>query len=147
MPWLSIVMAIVTFFLAGGSEKENRGRALVAAGLAGAATYYVSHETEWGQRNLGEFDGVTVKAPNDADSSPVADQNGQPYIGSDGKPIRVPLRPDGREPSSGFWSTLTSWGAAGTAAVVGVGGAVASGDAPNWLLLGGLAVAAIVILK
>lgn len=147
MPWLSIVMAIVTFFLAGGSEKENRGRALVAAGLAGAATYYVSHETEWGRRNLGEFDGVTIDAPDDTDSSPVVNDAGKPVNGADGTPIRVPIRPNGKEPQSGFWSTLTSWGAAGTAAVVGVGGAVASGGRPNWLLLGGLAVAAILILK
>lgn len=146
MPWLSIVMAIVTFFLAGGSEKENRGRALAAAGLAGAATYYVSHETEWGNRNLGEFDGVDITPPIDSDSTPVIDGPGSPVIGTGGKQIRVPTKPSGGESSTGFWDVLTSWGAAGTATVVGAGGAVATGNT-NWLLLAGAAVAIILVLK
>lgn len=130
MPWLTIFITILTFFLAGGQKKENRTRALVAAGLAGAGSYYVTHDTDWGSRNLGEFDGVVP-----------------PITGGD---IKNPADPQGPKipaptgQGSSLWSVLQSWGPGGTAAVVGTGAAVATN---NWLPLILLGVAAVVILK
>lgn len=142
MPWLSIFMAIVTFFLSGGAEKKNRNKALLAAGLVGAGTYYASHETDWGTRTLGEFDGV-VQSP--TDGSPVVNENGDP-VSVAGAQVTVPVKPTGGSSTTGFWETLQAWGAAGTATVVGTGAAVATGNT-KWLLWAAAAVVAIMILK
>lgn len=128
-------MALVTFFLSGGQKKENRTRALLAAGLVGAGTYYVSHETEWGQRTLGEFDGVTGVLPNSVE--PVTDATGTP-VTVGGAPVRVGT-------GTGVLDVLRDWGPAGTAAVVGTAGVVGSGN--KWLLYGGMALAVIFLLK
>lgn len=142
MPWLSILMFLVTFFLSGGDEKKNRNKALVNAGLVAAGTYYTTHETDWGQRTLGEFDGV-VQTP--TDSSPVVDADGKP-VSVAGSQVTVPVKPSGESSTTGFWKTLQAWGATGTAAVVGTGAAVATGNT-KWLLWAAAAIAAVMILK
>lgn len=60
MPWLTILITLLTFFMSGGAEKKNRGKAIATAALAGVGTYYVTHETDWGQQTLGSLDGVAV---------------------------------------------------------------------------------------
>lgn len=135
MPWLSIIMALVTFFLSGGQKKENRTRALLAAGLAGAGTYYLSHETDWGQRTLGEFDGVTGVLPDTVEA--VKDAGGNP-VTVGGAPVRVGT-------GTGVLDVLRDWGPAGTAAVIGTTGVVGSGN--KWLLYGGIALAALFLLR
>lgn len=123
MPWFSIFMAILTFFLSGGTKKENRTRALIAAGLVGAGSYYLTHNTEWGQRNLGEFDGVV-----------------KPVTGGE---ITNPNNPNNKIPAptgtgTSIWDVLRNWGASGTAAVIGTGAAAATGNIMPWLLIGGV---------
>lgn len=81
MPWLSIIMALVSFFLAGGSKPENRAKAAAIGLAAGTATYGITHYTDWGKENLGNLDGVTVAggeegAPNKTPT--VADASGRP---------------------------------------------------------------------
>lgn len=81
MPWLSIIMALVSFFLAGGSKPENRAKAAAIGLAAGAATYGVTHYTDWGKENLGSLDGVTVSGGGETDSvknPTVANANGVP---------------------------------------------------------------------
>lgn len=63
MPWLSIIMALVTFLTAQRKKGANTARSAAIAGLAGLGTYYVSHETEWGQTTLGALDGVITTPP------------------------------------------------------------------------------------
>lgn len=61
MPWLSILMALISFFTAKKSGASN-GTAAAIAGVAGLGTYAVTHYTDWGVENLGALDGV---APQD----------------------------------------------------------------------------------
>lgn len=58
MPWLSILMALFSFFAARKGKSSNNARAAIAATAAGLGTYYVTHDTDWGKENLGQFDGV-----------------------------------------------------------------------------------------
>lgn len=79
MPWLSIIMALITFFTAQKKKGANAARSAAIAGLAGLGTYYVSHETEWGRATLGALDGVITTpsisaggtdVPQNADGTP-----------------------------------------------------------------------------
>lgn len=143
MPWVSIIMALLAFFVSGGQKKENRAKALVAAGAVGLGTYYATHETDWLPRSITELDGVMppITTPIIVDEA-----TGRPVTvdGSQVRPTVMPL-PSGATSSSGVWDTLKSWGAAGTAAVVGVGTGAVSGN--KILLFGGLALAALLLLK
>lgn len=145
MPWLTIIMAVLAFFLSGGSKKENRGKAALAALAVGAGTYYVTHETEWGTENLGALDGVTVDV----------NENGTTTVGSG------PTRPTttvpngssagsvgpGSSGSNGFWSSLGGWLTSPAGQVTtGTAAATALG-APRWLIWGGAALAVYLLLK
>lgn len=140
MPWLTIFMTLLTFFLAGGDDKEKRTTALAAAAGVGLGTYYTTHETDWGKTNLGSLDGVV---PTAVAANPVIDATGQPVV-VDGNAVKTNSGVTAGS-SASVWDTLKSWGAAGTAAVVGVGVGAATGT--NWLLIGGLAVVAYLLLK
>lgn len=143
MPWVSIIMALLAFFVSGGKKKEDRAKALVAAGAVGLGTYYATHETDWLPRSITELDGVVQPI-----TTPLilAEGTGEPVTvaGSQVRPT-VTVLPSGATSSSGVWDTLKSWGAAGTATVVGVGTGAISGN--NILLFGGLALAVILLLK
>jgi len=60
MPWLSIIMAILSFLGSLKKDKSNVGRAALTGAAVGLGTYYVTHETEWGRENLGALDGVVT---------------------------------------------------------------------------------------
>lgn len=143
MPWLTILVTLVAFFL----QKKNGAsstKAALVAGLAGAGTYMVTHKTDWGQANLGALDGVTG-------------EGGTVVKGEDGKPIIDPATnkpittgpsasgPNGAGSGGGtnLFDVLKGWGATGTAAVVGTTAAsTGSGIFSNpWVIvgLGGLA--------
>lgn len=144
MPWLTILITLLTFFMSGGAEKKNRGKAIAAAALAGVGTYYVTHETDWGQQTLGSLDGVAVPG---AGVSPVVDANGNEVLVS-GAPVKPPVASTstGETVGKGLWDVLKSWGPAGTAAVVGVGGSAITGKT-NWPLIAGLGLLVVLVLK
>lgn len=141
MPWLSILMALITFFTSKRSGASNTKAALLA-GLAGAGTYYVSHETDWGKANLGPLDGVVLPGTEIAVGA-----DGQPLKDANGSNVLVGSNPNG---TGTVTDVLKSWGATGTATVIGTtaaatgSGLFSSKNAP-WLIAG--AVALIVILK
>lgn len=101
MPWLSIIMALVSFFLAGGSKPENRAKAAAIGLTAGAATYGVTHYTDWGSRNLGNLDGVTVTGGGEETPSkaPTA-------TNASGQPISVGTGSAGASGSTGLFSAI-----------------------------------------
>lgn len=137
MPWLSIIMAVLTFFLSGGAKKEKRGRAALLAAGVGLGTYYLTHETKWGQENLGQWDGVE------------ADVTGKDVTISTGPTApRVPVQPGTTSDSGagGFWNTIGGWLRSPAGQVTtGAAGAAALGM-PNWLLWGGIALGAYLLL-
>lgn len=134
MPWLSIILAILSFFASGGAKKENRTKALLTAGLVGAGTYYASHNTDWGSKNLGEFDGVASTTS----TTPIVKADGTPVVDSSGAAIKGS--------TTGPWDVLKGWGAAGTAAVIGTTAAVATGST-KMLLFAAAAFGALLLLK
>lgn len=149
---IAIVMALISYFgskKAGASDGEA---ALIAAGV-GAGSYYVATETDWGKglvSDIKDWTGLT-----DAAGEPVLDENGNPIIAPPG--AKLVLDAEGNpipDNQGGFaWkvvdstgSVLESWGAAGTAGVIGAG-ALAAGVLPSWVLPVGAGVALLVLLK
>lgn len=119
MPWLSIIMALLSFFTSQKSNGGNTARSAAVGAIAGLGTYYVTHNTEWGSTNLGQFDGVVTPPTVAPDGSTVG---GAPAVSANG--VSVPTSaPATAGSTSGLWSTLSSWGPTGTAAVLGVAGA------------------------
>lgn len=120
MPWFSIIMALLAFFASKESGASNT-KALVTAGLAGASSYYVTHETDWGKANLGALDGVATATEG---AVPILDIDGRPVLDDNGRPVVKP--PTSGGVGSNVADVLKSWGGAGTAAVVGTA-AIATG--------------------
>lgn len=141
MPWLSIIMALVSFFLAGGSKPENRAKAAAVGMAAGAATYGVTHYTDWGRENLGNLDGVTVTGGGQGTSpkTPTA-------TNASGQPISVGTGSAGASGSTGLFSAiggaLSSPVAAGAAGLA-VGSSL-NGTTLMWIAIG---LGAFLILK
>lgn len=148
---LALIMALVSFF---GSKKAGAsdGQAAAIAAAAGAGSYYVATETEWGQSIVGNISGwLGLKDP-----------KGNVLLNADGSEVKAPkgatpvLNPDGtvaRDPSGNvLWKlvdssgkVLQNWGAAGTAGVIATGGAVAAADDFPWLWVGAGALALVVL--
>lgn len=135
IPWLSILMALLTFF---GSKKSGASntQAAIAAGLVGAGTYYVSHETDWGKSNLGSLDGVASAT---AGAATVKNADGTDKIGPNGVALTTPVSSSGV--GSSVADVLKSWGGAGTATVLGAGAVATSSNLQKyipWVLGAGL---------
>lgn len=133
MPWLSIIMALVSFFLAGGAKPENRAKAAAIGLAAGAATYGISHYTDWGKENLGSLDGVTVSGGG------AADNNKQPTVtNASGAPINLGNNAASTNGSTGLFSALG--GALSKPVVAGAAGIAAgsalSGTTLMWIAIG-----------
>jgi len=146
MPWLTIIMMLLSFFTSKKSGASNT-KALLTAGVVGAASYGVTHYTDWGKANLGDLDGY------------IAPGVGTPLLGPDGNPVIDGVVPiptsttaDGiKNPStSGVFDVLKSWGATGTAAVIGTTamstGSFGGISTSTWLAIGAV-VAFFVISK
>lgn len=141
MPWLSLLMALLTFITSRKGDSKNNTKAAILATAAGAATYYTTHETEWGRENLGAFDGV-IAAPTITNGTTVT----PPTVGS---PVTIPpitATPTGAQTiTSGVVETLKNWGPGGTALVVGT--AAAATGSSKLLLWGGLAVGLLLLMR
>lgn len=133
MPWLTILMMLISYFASSRDTPEQRRKAALTAAVVGGATYYATHETDWGRDNLGQFDGVAqpTRLP-DGTIDPKA-------VAATGNPATSATKPPA---GTSGWDVLTSWGAGGTAAVVGGGIVAAKTDWSKlmpWALgLGGL---------
>lgn len=142
LPWLTIIIMLISFVTSKKSGASNT-KALVTAGLAGAATYYVSHETEWGKANIGSLDGVLADG-----TAPLVDGAGTGVTTANGTPIKVDV---GSANGSGVVGTigkvLESWGGTGTAAVIGTTVVAGDSNLRKWLPWLGLGALAYLFLK
>lgn len=152
MPWLSIILAVLSF-LTTKKATGSTAAAVAAGALAGVGTYYVTHETDWGRTNLGSLDGVTETAA-------LLNDDGTPVLDAQGNAISIPagskveknvdgtVKVVGGVPSvtNGVTDVLKSWGATGTAAVIGTTAVATSSSLSKYLpwILGG---AALFLLK
>lgn len=122
MPWVSIISAIITFFLSKSSGKSTAAAALTA-GAVGLGTYYLADPSN--PDNLFKI-GV--------DSSKTAP------AGAEGAQIVVPSSTVGSTLSSAYGQTvdaagkvLTSWGPTGTAAVIGTTALATNSDLTKYV--------------
>lgn len=137
MPWLTIIMAIISFF----QTKKNggsTGAALAVAGMAGAATYYTTHNTDWGKANLLKYDGGVTPPAVTSGTATVTAPGGQVV------PIPTPVSATTNAGSSGY-AQMLDWAA--PLAVGGIAGAAASSSLPSWLFPALLAGGAFILLK
>lgn len=141
MPWLSIIIAILSMLTA-KKQGASTGAALAVGALAGAGTYYVTHETEWGVNNLGQYDGVVSPAPGPTVAVPAP----TPANPSATINIPAPNNPNTNSGQSGFWDVLSDWGPTGTAAVIGTTAVATNSNLSKYIPLI-LGVGAIILLK
>lgn len=129
MPWLSIIVWLVSYFLSTKNGMSS-GKAALTATAAGLATYYLADPTN--QDNvLGITMGDTKPTPGDVS-------------GSTGT-VTQTLGSLGTTAVSEVGSTLRSWGPLGTSAVAATTGGLLSDN--KWLLWGGVGLLALVALK
>lgn len=133
MPWLSIILALLSYFISKKSGASD-SKALLTAGLAGAGSYYVTHETDWGKANLGSLDGVvtgTGTTLKTGEGTEVTD----PATGAVIKTaVPVPGTTTSSAGGTGVTDVLKSWGATGTAAVIGTTALATNSDLQKWIL-------------
>lgn len=143
--WLTLIMAIASFFLAGGADKEKRGKAALVALGVGAATYGVTNHTEWGRENLGWLDGVEVTTDGDGNKTVVSGPTdpGTPLP----KPTSGGAGTSSTSGSNSFWTTLTGWLTSPVGQVSTGAGVASLSGVPSWLVWGGVGLGAYLILK
>lgn len=151
---ISIIIGLIASFLAKKKGASTAEAALIGA-AAGAGTYYVTTETDWGKALIGNTDQPWVQATTEA---------GTPLIGPDGKPVMIPpgTKPNldannniVKDASGNWWTTLvggtkdvlTSWGPAGTAGVIGTTVLATDSGLQKYLPYVLLGVAALFILR
>lgn len=120
--WAAIIMALLSFFTAKKAGASD-SKALLAAGVAGAGTYYVATETEWGEKNLNWFE--SEGSDGKAGSTPVTDSTGKALVDSAGNTINKVV--------GGTADVLKSWGGTGTAAVIGTAAVAGSSSLQKYL--------------
>lgn len=123
MPWLSIIVWIVSYFLSSKSGASKGQSALIATGAA-LGTYYMADPA-----NPDNVLGVTM-----GDSKTVPGDTSQSTPDGATKPVTLPSL--GSSMVSEVGSTLRSWGPLGTTTVVGATTGALTGDS-KWLWLAG----------
>lgn len=150
---IALVMALVGFFTSKKAGATDAQAALAGA-AAGAGTYYVGTQTEWGKDMVSKI----------SDWVGVTDSNGEPITNADGKPASIPkgatvvLDSEGnpaRDPQGNvIWklvdeagNVLKSWGPTGTASVIGAGAFAASAEEKPWLWLAGAGILLLLVAE
>lgn len=151
MPWLTIVMWVLSYLVAKAKGASTAEAALLATGVA-AATYFLAEPTnEDNLLGLGQEKGSVGSAKTDAGSvDETTSATGGLTANSKNSTAGSAASTVGSVLSTGITtvgSTLKSWGAAGTAGVIATTAAVSSGGTQKWILYGGVALVAFLILK
>lgn len=129
MPWLSIIMWLVSFLLSKSSGASTTKSALIATGV-GLGTYYLADPSNPDNLlGIGLGDGAKTTPGDTSDDAGASAAAGF-----------------GTKALSEVGSTLRSWGPAGTLGVVAGTTAISQVNS-KWLLIGGAAVLAILLLK
>lgn len=145
----AIVVALISYFTAKKSGATSAQAAAIGA-AAGAGTYYVATETDWGKSLFANANGADWVVAKDANGNTVTDSQGRTVYVPAGETATVDAKGKVVTNPDGTWFTKTldttkdvlkSWGGAGTAAVIGTT-AVATSSSPKkylpWLLIGGV---------
>lgn len=129
MPWLSIIVWLMSYFISTKNGMSS-GKAALLATAAGLGTYYLADPSNK-DNVLGISFGDTRATPGDVSGATQTATTAAGGIGSTAV--------------SEVGSTLRSWGPLGTAGVVATTTGALSDN--KWLMYGGIAVLAVVLLK
>lgn len=133
MPWLSLIMWLVSFLVAKSKGASTSKAALLATGV-GLATYYVADPANPDNLLGLSFGDESASGGKAIPGDPTADSG---KTGSEGF---------GSKALSEVGSTLRSWGPLGTLGVVAGTTGAATGN-NTWLWIGGAALLAVLLLK
>lgn len=122
---IALIIALITYFTTKKKGNATDSQAALAALAAGAGTYYVATETEWGQEAVGSLEQWLGIGKN-----PKGNPDFEEIVTADGEKAYVKKGSTG---STNMWDTLSSWGPTGTAGVVGTGYLTASGGLSKYL--------------
>lgn len=157
---MALIMALISFFTAKKSGMKD-GAAAMTAAAAGLGTYYVATETEWGKSAtnwLGEKwtaltdDGTVLKNADGTDATappgavPQKDANGNVIRDANGSVTWKLVDTAGKVVTT-TGDVLKSWGATGTATVIGTTALATDDNLRKWLPWLGAGLLALVILK
>lgn len=144
----AIVVALISFFISKKSGASSAQAAAVGA-AAGVGSYYVATETEWGKALFSNANGGEWVVAKDSAGNTITDDQGRTVYVPAGEKATVGADGKVAVASDGTWFTktldttkavLTSWGGAGTAAVIGTTAVATSSGLQKylpWLLIGG----------
>lgn len=149
MPWTSIIAWLVTYFFS-KSQGVSSGKAALLATAAGIGTYYLADPA-----NKENVLGITYPSTGDTSTLPSTGGVDKTVPGSVTQTMPIGsqlISTAGGLLTTGIQeagSTLKSWGPTGTLGVIAGTTAVSSlaGSKPNWLLIGGIALGAILLLR
>lgn len=161
MPWVTIILWVVSYFLSKKKGNSTAESAAIATGVA-AATYYVAEPTNPNNLlGIGAADPGTLGSAKTVPGSPAestaatasqvasAVNSTAGLAGAASSPSIAGLAGTAIQTAG---STLSSWGGAGTSAVIGTAAIASSSggvsgfiDKNKWLLLGGAAI--LVLMK
>lgn len=157
--WVTLIMILLSFFTA-KKNGASTSKALLGAAVVGAGTYYATTQTDWGRSSLGAIDSTIDGWVNPTTGArtvdpkavrPILDSEGNQVYGGNGQPLYELISSpavkgqDGSFANSlvqGASGVLSSWGGAGTAAVIGTTAVATSSNLSKYLpylLLGGVA--------
>lgn len=136
--WISLIIALVTYLASSKSNPEDKKKALLNAGLAGAGTAFVTSQTDWGKDVNSTFNGYVG-----------LDDSWTGFSGEGAGPDdgKVPGRitpPVSSGSGGSIFSSLPSW-AGPAAGGVAVGAALS--DVPTWVWLVGGGLLAYSLIK
>lgn len=134
--WLTALVMLITYLMSDKDTSEERKSALLKTAVAGGVTYGLTEYTDWGKEINDDFNSAIGVG---GDGTPTKKADESVKTGTNTNPNAGTTRKDGS-----LWTTLSSWGAAGTAAVIGTTGVVAGGGFNSnlwiWLAAGAAAI-------
>lgn len=145
MPWITIIIWVVSFILAKKNDRSTGEAALVATGAAAAAYYTVEPTNEdaiWGDVTRDVFDMEVPDAdalPNGTSVNPVGD-NTTVSTTDNGTPGAIATV------AETCGSVLESWGPAGTSGVIATTAGASSGIFSSKIIWIAIAIGAFMIL-
>lgn len=155
--WVTLIMTLLSFFTA-KKNGASTSQALLGAAVVGAGTYYATTQTDWGKSTLGALDSKIDGWVNPTTGAqtvdpkavrPILDSEGNQVYGKNGEQLyELISSPAVKGPNGNFANSLvqgtagvlSSWGGAGTAAVIGTTAVATSSNFEKYLpylLLGG----------
>lgn len=122
--WIYLLISLLTYLLSPRDTKAQQRQALLNGALAGAGSYYIGTQTDWGRDIVADIDGAVFGNSSGKKVNPDGT-----IVDATGKIINVP----GAGDSTNGWDVLKTWGATGTATVIGTTALATSGTLQKYL--------------